>query len=138
MLETNMSKKFVKEGLTFDEIAERYPEEYNVWKTDFSNAHCPEGESASDVYRRIKKATLRVAEENEGKTLLIAAHATVIRAVECFAHGYGENEMGKVYFPHNASINIFEYENGKLSPKETNIVEHLGELVTAVPSKINA
>lgn len=126
------------EGLTFDEIAERYPKEYNVWKTDFSNAQCPSGESARDVYLRIKEATLRIAEENDGKTVLVAAHATVIRAVECFARGYNENQMGMVYFPHNASINIFTYEDGKLSPKITNITEHLGEFDTAVPQKINA
>ena len=123
------------EGLTFDEIAERYPEEYTVWRNDFSKAQCPEGESASDVYRRIKKATLKVAEENEGKTLLIAAHATVIRAVECFSRGYNENQMGLVDFPHNASINIFEYKSGKINPEKTNIIEHLGNIATALPFK---
>ncbi len=126
------------EGLTFDEIANTYPDEYAVWKDDFSNAQCPEGESAKDVYLRIKKAALKVAEENEGKTVLIAAHATVIRAVECFSKGYCENQMGEVYFPHNASINIFTYENGRISPKQTNIIEHLGDIATALPFKANA
>ena len=120
------------EGLTFDEISERYPAEYAVWKDDFSHAQCPCGESARDVYLRIKKATLKVAEENDGKTVLVAAHATVIRAVECFSKGYSEDQMGEVYFPHNASINIFTYEDGKITPKQTNITEHLGDLVTAL------
>ena len=119
------------EGLTFDEIAERYPAEYALWKNDFSKAQCPGGESPRDVYLRIKEVTLKVAKENEGKTILIAAHATVIRAVECFAKDYNENQMGEVEFPHNASINIYTYENGKISPKETNIIEHLGDLATA-------
>jgi len=126
------------EGLTFDEIAEQYPEEYKVWATDFSRAQCPDGESAKDVYLRIKAAVLSVAEQNPNSTVLIAAHATVIRAVECFAKGYSENEMGKVQFSHNASINIFTYEDGKLTPVQTNIIEHLGDIATALPKKINA
>ena len=126
------------EGLTFDEIAQRYPKEYKVWSTDFSNAQCPEGESARDIYLRIKKATLDLAKTNPDATLLIGAHATVIRAVECFAKGFSEYEMGKVRFTHNASINVFSYENGVLKPEKINIIEHLGDLATAVPDKINA
>ena len=126
------------ESLTFDEIAEQYPEEYSVWRNDFSNAKCPEGESSKEVYLRIKEATLKLAERCSGKTVLIAAHATVIRAVECASRGYNENQMGMVAFPHNASINVYEYADGQLTPKQTNIVEHLGDLVTAVPKEINA
>ena len=126
------------ESLTFDEIAEKYPEEYSVWKNDFSNAQCPCGESSREVYLRIKKATLKLAEDNPDKTVVIAAHATVIRAVECFSRGYNENQMGMVKFPHNASINVYQYDGERLTPKSTNIVEHLGDLATAVPKEINA
>ena len=126
------------ESLTFDEIAEKYPEEYSVWRNDFSNARCPEGESSREVYVRIKDATLKLAEKCPDKTVLIAAHATVIRAVECASRGYTENQMGMVQFPYNASINVYEYDKGQLIPKLTNIVEHLGDLTIAVPKEINA
>ena len=43
------------EGLTFAEIAEKFPMEYGVWKDNFSMAKCPEGESAEEVYKRINK-----------------------------------------------------------------------------------
>ena len=57
------------EGLTFDEIAERYPLEYGVWKNNFSMAKCPEGESAEDVYKRISKVVDDISTENADKTV---------------------------------------------------------------------
>lgn len=126
------------EGLTFDEIAQRFPEEYAVWSKDFSRAECPGGESASDVYVRVNAAVDKIAAKHPDSTLLIGAHATVIRACECRARGYGKDQMGKVAFSHNASINIFKWQDGTLLPERSNITEHLGELDTAVPQKINA
>ena len=116
------------EGLTFAEIAEKFPQEYGVWKNNFSMAKCPEGESAVDD----------ISIENPDKTILIAAHATVIRACECRARGFNEKQMGKVDFSHNASINIYRHDGKNLFPQETNIATHLGDMATAVPKEINA
>ena len=46
--------------------------------------------------------------------------------------GLDETRVGEIPFTHNASINVFVYENGKLSPENVNITEHLGDLVTGV------
>jgi broad specificity phosphatase PhoE len=126
------------EGLTFAEIAEKFPQEYGVWKNNFSMAKCPEGESAEDVYKRISKVVDDISIENPDKTILIAAHATVIRACECRARGFNEKQMGMVEFSHNASINIYCHDGKDLFAKETNIIAHLGDIATTVPKELNA
>ena len=78
------------ESLTFDEIAEKYPEEYSVWKNDFSNARCPEGESSREVYIRIKEATLNLAERSPNKTILIALY----RSDNCRVGGDQDSFVG--------------------------------------------
>lgn len=126
------------ETLTFSEIAEKYPEEYAVWKQDYSNAHPVGGESTKEVYERIVPHVLELAEKHNGETVLLATHATVARAFEAFARGYSSAESGKVRFSRNASINIYTYEEGRVSVEQTDIVDHLGELITSLPKIINA
>ena len=127
------------EGLTLEEIADLYTDDLKTWREDFSNARCTGGESTQELYSRIVPEILSIAKEYEGKTVLAATHATPIRAVEAYANGYRADEIHKVTFVKNASLNIFEYdsETDKLSAIRTNIVDHLDDsLVTSVPKSL--
>jgi len=126
------------EGLTFSDIAEKFPDDFYLWKHDFSNARCTGGESVAEVYTRVSRDICDIAEKNEGKTLLIATHATVVRAFTCFARGFDATKMADVPFCYNSAINIFTFDGGKATIEKTNIHEFLGELSTAVPAKIRA
>ena len=126
------------EGLTFTEIAERYPEDMSVWTKDYSHS-CPVGgESTKHVYERVVPHICSVAKENDGKCVLFSTHATVLRAFTAYALGLSADEVGNISFAHNSSINIFEYDKGKVSVVKTNIIEHLGGMVTSLPDIINA
>ena len=126
------------EALSFEYIAENYVEAFGVWKNDYSNA-CPvDGESTADVYRRIIPYVLSVAEKHPDSTVVLATHATVVRAVEAWAQGYSAEESGKVSFCQNAALNIYRIENGKAEVERSCILDHLGDLVTVLPSIINA
>jgi len=126
------------ESLSFDDIAKNFPKDFDDWMHDFSNARCTDGESVAELFERVNKYLCAIAEENDGKTILIATHATPVRAFNCFASGYGADKMSDVSFCGNASLNYFVYENGKATIKETNINEYLGDLSTEVPEKIRA
>lgn len=126
------------EGLSFDQIAKLYPKDFSDWMNDFSNARCTEGESVAELYERVRSYVCRIADENDGKTILIATHATPVRAVNCFAMGYGADGMAEASFCGNASLNSFTYENGIATVIDTNVNEYLGELATEVPAKIRA
>lgn len=127
------------EGRHTDEINSIYYEDFRVWREDFANARCTGGESVAELYGRAVSAVLAIAEENDGKTILIATHATPIRAIEAYSKGLGADRIGEIPFVRNSSLNIFEYNGGELRPIETNIVDHLdADLVTDVPRSLKA
>lgn len=126
------------EGRTIKEIIDIYGEDFRVWHEDFSNARCTGGESVGELYSRVVAAVLALAKENDGKTMLIATHATPIRAIEAYANKLGAERINEIPFVKNSSLNIFEYEGGELIPVRTNIVDHLEEsLVTDVPKDLD-
>lgn len=120
------------EGRTTDELAIAYEKDFDVWKNDYANSRCTGGESTAEVYRRITATVTELAEKHDGQTVMLSTHATVVRAIQAYSMGLDETRVGEIPFTHNASINVFVYENGKLSPESVNIIEHLGDLVTGV------
>ena len=124
------------ESMTFEEIRERFSSDYDVWKNDFSNARCTEGESVAELYDRVCREMLAIAKENDGKCVLIATHATPIRAFETLSRGLGAEHIGDIDFVCNASINVFTVEDGKPSIDTLNITDHLIDCVTEVPQII--
>ena len=124
------------ESLTFGEIIRDYAKDFVLWRDDFGHSYCPEGETVVELSARVCAEVRRIAEENDDKTVLIATHATPIRAIQCEAAGYSAEEMAKVNFVGNASISIFEYENGRFIAKNVGISEHLGELSTYLPKSL--
>lgn len=124
------------EGVTFDRLAELYPEKYDRWVHDIGNAGCPGGESAADLSRRILAALTRIAEENDGKTVLVVTHATPIRSAVCAFRGKPVSEMKDIPWVSNASLTVVEYENGHWNLVKTDENEHLAELCTALPDNV--
>lgn len=126
------------EGLPFTTIAEKYPEEFRVWREDYSHARPVGGESTAEVYERAVPHICELAERHDGKCLLLATHATVVRAFDSFARGYSKDETGKIPFSYNASFQIYEYQHGKVTIVRSNVIDHLDGMITSLPPIINA
>lgn len=126
------------DGLPVRELEERFSEDFHLWKTDYSHVRPTDGESIPEVYRRIVPHICELARQNDGTCILLATHATVVRSFDAFAHGFGAEETGKVPFASNASLNIFTYENGTVTPVQSDFTEHLGNLVSGVPRALQA
>lgn len=124
------------EGRLFDELCEIFAEDYTVWKNDIGRAHCTGGESVRELSDRILGELKRIADENPGKTVCITTHATPIRAVCAAAAGLEAENMAKISWTANASISIFEYENGIFTAIDTSNTDHLGELRTKLPTNV--
>ena len=121
-----------------DDIYKTYTDAFTTWRMDIANARCTDGESVKELYARIVSFVCDLAEKNDGKTLLLATHATPVRAIDCFSRGWGAERIGDVQFVRNSAMCIFEYENGQIKPVKTDIVDHLDpSLVTAVPTKLS-
>lgn len=118
------------EGAKNSQLESISPEALESWKTDVANCRCPGGEKTSEMADRFYKRVLDIAAENDGKTVVIATHATPIRAITTLAL-YGDlGRMNDVQWATNASVTVIEAENGKLTLKEASIDEHLGVLST--------
>lgn len=116
------------EGVSFDTLEKEYPDEYGVWINDIGRAVCPGGESMLELSNRIFNAVKSLCEENDGHTICIVTHATPIRAICTAAENLPFEDMIKIPYVDNASINIFNYDNGKITKETVNYTEHLGEL----------
>lgn len=116
------------ECLSFDDLATYYKDDFSTWNTNTAGARPTGGESVREVYERIVAHVRMLAEENEGKTILIGSHWTPIRAL--LAHVLtGTHES--IYTPaeppevKNASLHVLGYESGVFSPIEIGITSHL-------------
>lgn len=124
------------EGKTFDQIDEEYHDEFALWKRDIGRARCTGGESPREVSARVLSTLASIAEQNDGKTVCIATHATPIRSVCTAASGLDASDMAMIPWTANASISLFEYEDGIFTAVYTSNTDHLGELRTAPPSNV--
>lgn len=64
------------EGLTYEELCSTYPSQLDQWNKEFSSYRIPEGESFSDVRRRVEAFLKDIpsGEQTKKETMLIAAH----------------------------------------------------------------
>ncbi|MGN1047762.1 MAG: histidine phosphatase family protein [Eubacteriales bacterium] len=124
------------EGKKFDELPELYFKTYGVWLTDISKAECDGGETVANLYERINKEIDRIASENDGKTVLIATHATPLRCMIARAKGVGLDGMQNVSWGGNASLNYFTYKDGTLVPEKLGQCDHLGLLHSELPKNV--
>lgn len=64
------------EGMTYEEIDRKYPEELKSWNAQFSTYRIPEGESFQEVRGRVEAflEDIPSGRETKGESMLIAAH----------------------------------------------------------------
>ncbi|MBE6556033.1 MAG: histidine phosphatase family protein [Ruminococcaceae bacterium] len=121
------------ENLPYDELQTTHAAAFQRFKDDPLRAGCPDGESVRDVYARVIGYVKELAEQNEGKTLLIGSHwypvlSLVTEALFGSAEGLDEKNG-----PKNASIQILRYEKGRFIPELINYTDHLADLSSAAP-----
>ena len=125
------------EGMPYKEIIDHYPQEFYTWLHDIGNSACPGGESVADLQARVQKEVLRIVEENRGKNVLIATHATPIRVMTCIWNNIPLGEMIKTNWVNNASVTIVDYdENNQPEVVAYNLADHIGELNTFLPDDV--
>ena len=69
------------EGLSYDDIAARYPEIYRRWMEAPTEVQFPNGESFAAMRVRVPRAFEAIRERHEGQTVAIVTHGGVIRIV---------------------------------------------------------
>lgn len=123
------------EGRSFNELSENFSN-YMVFRTDIGNCVTDGGETVAQLSERVIEAFYDIAKANEGRTVVIATHATPIRALQSHCLGKTLAEMKDVPWVTNASVSTVVCEDGILTLKEACHDEHLGAIVSRFPSNV--
>ncbi len=124
------------EGRKFVDIKEKYPKLFENWFGDSGNIRCPNGESVEELGKRIYSCLKKIAEENCGKTVAIATHATPIRSLQAIVNYGSVEEIKNVPWVSNASVTVVTYDNGAFTFTEIGINAHLSGMISELPKKV--
>lgn len=122
------------EGVQFDRLGEQYPEDFDIWLKDIGNARCTDGESVGEVIERVYGGLQGIADR--GKCIMIATHATPLRAALWKAAGVSKEEIQRISWGSNCAISEFTLEDGKLSTVRVNYIGHLDGVQSSLPEKL--
>lgn len=124
------------EGMALSEIAEKYSDDHRVWVSDIGHSAPTGGEKVSALAERVFGAVKEIAEQNDGQTVVLATHATPIRATECMVRHGDLEPMKDIPWVTNASISELIYQNGHFEIKLISYDEHLKGLQTGLPANV--
>jgi broad specificity phosphatase PhoE len=105
----------VIEGRPFAEFFAEDPALKDTWEHDIQNFAPAEGESMREVYARVKKAfrSLINDPENKDKTLLVASHGAVLKALLCHLVYDDIERLGEIPWADNTAVSlVVADENG--------------------------
>jgi alpha-ribazole phosphatase len=69
------------EGLTWEEITQRWPDEWQARLADLVNYRVPEGENLLDVEARVMPVLAEIVEQHQGQEVLVVGHGGVNRII---------------------------------------------------------
>jgi alpha-ribazole phosphatase len=75
------------EGLTYEEIQQRYPQQLPAWDADPLNVAPPGGETLAQVAARVQSAVDEIARAHADQTVLMVSHGGPLRVLLCLALG---------------------------------------------------
>ena len=104
------------QGRKMAEIRRDYPEEFIKWMSSLDDEDFGDKESRYKLRNRSIKVFEKIAEENEGKTVLIATHYGVIKSIQQMWLPEEEREQ-KIFSASNASVSVIQYNKATKEAK---------------------
>ncbi|MCL0095029.1 alpha-ribazole phosphatase [Dehalococcoidia bacterium] len=107
------------EGMTFDEIKERYPGiagDPKAWRTRSPEVHLPDGESIAQLAARVARFAGKLKEHKPEETVLVVAHGGSLQVLICILLGISLEHWWQVRLS-SASVTIMD-----ISPEGATIV----------------
>lgn len=99
------------EGITFEDIKNSYPNEFQDMINKGYEYKYPNGESLIDSYNRVADEISNILSEEKNKTVLVCSHGGTIRNIITYliSNSYKYHWNFKI---DNASVTILEIDNG--------------------------
>jgi alpha-ribazole phosphatase len=96
------------EGLTYDEVAERFPEEWARWLEDPPSVRPAGGETYAEMRDRVLSVLFGLLDKHPRDTLAVVAHGGVNRAILCHALGLDLKYVFRIEQDYGA-LNIIDF-----------------------------
>ncbi len=96
------------EGMTFDEIKEKYPEEFKAWSSNPLKYSPVNGESTIEVKDRVIRAIEGIISNHNEETIAVVAHGGVNRLILCHFLGIPLENIFRIE-QDTACLNIIEF-----------------------------
>ena len=115
------------QGLLADEVIEHYGEGLREWREHPTRAQMPNGESFSNILKRVLDFKEYLCVAYSGRNVLISTHDVVVKILVADALGMNMDRINRIWVT-NASISVIEY--GEDLPYLVSLSEacHLGRL----------
>jgi alpha-ribazole phosphatase len=99
------------EGLTYDEIAVRYPDLYRQWMESPTEVQFPGGECFAGMQARVLRAFEAIRREHHDQTIAIVSHGGVNRILIAWALGIPNDCLFRIAQDY-AAVNLLEFIDG--------------------------
>lgn len=97
-------------GLTFEQIEEKYPEELERLINNPDIPTPDDAEAVSDFISRVKFSINKIVEENTGNRIIIVTHKDIIKAAICAALNMPDSSLHRIYIKSGSATQISYFE----------------------------
>ena len=112
------------EGLTRDEVARRFPEDYEAWRTAPERFARPGSETLGAVAERVTRGLGELRATHHGETVVLVSHGVVTRLIVLAALGLGPERLWSVEAS-PAGISEIDYRDDWTMVHRMNTLAHL-------------
>ena len=110
------------EGLSPSQVRRRYPKEYALRGHNLAEFPPPQGESLSDLARRVLPVWRELCQSGE-KRLLLITHAGVLRVILCHTLGIDLNRALSWRLDHG-SLSLLKCQQARFTLRACNLLPH--------------
>ncbi len=111
------------EGLTFDQIRARWPQEANAWLGDSLRVAPPGGETLAQVAERVRGALDDILGKNADQTVVLVSHGGPLRVLLCLTMGLGVQAHWRFRLDAASISELSVYDGGAMLVK-LNVTEY--------------
>ncbi len=123
------------EGLTYQEIKERFGDLIERWHAAPLEVPIPKGENCQDLQGRAYGAILNLVKKHPEGTIAVVTHGGTIRAIVCSMLDISMNHMFKIR-QDNGALNIIDYYDEFSILSLLNDTNHLEVATAARPNSV--
>lgn len=104
-----------------------WPEQMGYFSVDPIRYRITGCELYADMQSRMERVMTDIARENEGKTIAVVSHGTVIRGFLCRLMGIGSADIHRLPHGDNTAVHCLTWENGRFTIEYCNDNSHLAD-----------